>query len=163
MLANYAVVLRRSAVVTAPAALAMIAVSAVIGGAKGLLGAVLGVALVAAFFGISALIVTRVGRTRPQAAMGAAVASYIVKVLLVLFFVARFSGTTAFNGKLFGLTAIACILVWSAAQAVISMRLKVLYVEPEASKLPGAGPEADAGPGAAGDGLTVRGVPPGER
>ncbi len=153
MLASYAVVLRRSAVVTAPAALVMIVLSAIIGGASGLLGAVLGAALVAAFFGISALVVSGVGRRRPNAAMGAAVVAYIVKVVVLLFFVARFSGTTAFNGKLFGLTAIACIIVWSGAQAVISMRLKVLYVEPEAPKLPSAGPDADT--------RAVRGVPPG--
>jgi hypothetical protein len=53
---------------------------------------------------------------------------------LLLFIVARFSGTTAFSGRLFGLTAIACILVWTGAQAVTSMRLKVPYVEPDGKR-----------------------------
>src|SRR6266700_854537 len=139
MLASYAVVLRRSAVVTAPAAAAMIVVAAILAGAKGLLGAVLGAALVAAFYGISALVVTWVGRTRPNAAMPAAFATYIVKILVLLILVARYGGTTAFNGKAFGLTAIGCILVWSGAQAVISMRLKIPYVEPN-GKIPYAEP-----------------------
>jgi ATP synthase protein I len=134
MLASYAVVLRRSAVITAPAAALMIVLSAVLGGSKGLVGALLGVGLVAAFFGASALVVSVIGKRRPGAATGAAVATYIVKVLLLLLFVAKFSNTTLFNGKIFGLAAIGCVLVWSAAQAVISSRLKVAYVEPEGPK-----------------------------
>jgi ATP synthase protein I len=133
MLASYAVILRRSVVVTVPAALVMVVLSAVLGGVKGLVGAVLGAAFVAAFFGVSALVITWVGRRRPNAAMGVAVAAYIIKILLLLFFVARFSTTTAFNGKLFALTAIACVLVWTGSQAVTSMRLKMLYVEPAPS------------------------------
>jgi ATP synthase protein I len=134
MLASYAVVLRRSAVVTAPAALVMIVVSAILAGGKGLLGALLGAGLVAAFYGISALVVSWVGRTRPNAVMAAAFAAYVVKIVVLLVLVAQYSGTTAFNGKAFGLTAIGCILVWSGAQAVISMRLKIPYVEPDGKR-----------------------------
>jgi ATP synthase protein I len=143
MLASYAVVLRRSAVITTPAALVMIVLGAIFGGGKGLAGALLGAALVAVFFGISALVVSWVGKRRPKAVTAAAVAAYIVKVLAMLVIVARFSGTTAFNGKIFGLTAVGCILVWTGAQAVTTLRLKVLYVEPNVAK------EAD--------GTTVRG------
>ena len=42
-----------------------------------------------------------------------------------------FQNSTAFNGKFFGLTVIVCVLVYSAAQMVSSMRLKMLYVEPD--------------------------------
>jgi ATP synthase protein I len=134
MLASYAVVLRRSAVVTAPAAVVMIVLSAILAGGKGLLGGVLGAGLVAAFFGISALVVSWVGARRPNAMMAAALGTYVAKILVLLFLVARFGGTTAFNGRAFGLTAIGCILVWSGAQAVISMRLKVPYVEPDGKR-----------------------------
>lgn len=134
MLASYAVVLRRSAVVTAPAALVMIMISAILAGGKGLLGGVLGAGVVAAFYGISALVVIYVGRIRPNAAMAAAFATYIIKIVVLLILVAQYSGTTAFNGKAFGLTAIGCILIWSGAQAVISMRLKVPYVEPDGKR-----------------------------
>ena len=50
MLASYGPIARRSAAITAGAALIMIVLSTVLGGAKGLLGSVLGTALVAAFF-----------------------------------------------------------------------------------------------------------------
>jgi ATP synthase protein I len=56
--------------------------------------------------------------------------TYIVKILVLLVFVAAFGSTTVFNGRLFGLTALACVLTWCLAQVVWSMRLKFLYVEP---------------------------------
>lgn len=130
MLANYAQIARRSAVTTAGAAVIMAVISVAIGGSKGLLGAVLGVALVAVFFAISVFAVGRAARKSPQAMMITAMSTYIVKVLLLLFFVVRFAGTTAFNSRLFGVTALVCILVWSASQVFWSMRLKAPYVEP---------------------------------
>jgi hypothetical protein len=39
--------------------------------------------------------------------------------------------STAFNGRMLGFTALTCILAWSAAQIVTSMRLNFLYVEPD--------------------------------
>jgi ATP synthase protein I len=134
MLASYAVVLRRSAVITAPAAIAMIALSAVLGGSKGLIGALLGVGLVAAFFGISTFAVSRAARRSPRAMMITAITTYLVKILALLFVVARYSGTTAFNGKLFGLTAIVCVLAWTTTQVMVSARLKVPYVEPDGKR-----------------------------
>jgi ATP synthase protein I len=129
MLSSYGLIMRRAAVVTAAAAAIMVAVSAAVGGVKGLLGSAVGVAIVAAFFGISVLAVGWASRKSQQAAMFTAIVVYLIKIVVLLFFVAAFSGTTAFNGKLFGLTAIVCILVWTGAQAVVSMRLKVPYVE----------------------------------
>ena len=131
MLATYAVIIRRSALVTAPVALLMIVLGALLGGAKGLLGAVLGVALVIAFFGISVLVVGRFARVSPQAMMMAAIATYLMKILVLLFLVGRFQDSTAFNPRIFGLTAIVCVLTYSAAQMIWSMRLKMLYVEPD--------------------------------
>ena len=130
MLANYAQIVRRSVLTTAAVGVILIILSAVLSGIKGLLGAVLGVALVAVFFGISVLAVGRAARRGPQAMMITALTTYVVKILLLLFFVVRFAGTTAFSSRLFGLTALACILAWSASQVVWSIRLKQPYVEP---------------------------------
>jgi ATP synthase protein I len=130
MPATYARIARRSVVVTAVAAALMVALSAGIGGAKGILGALLGTALVAVFFAISVIAVGRAARISPQAMMLTAVGTYIVKIVLLLFFVAVFGSTTVFNARLFGLTALACILAWCFAQVFWSLRLKFLYVEP---------------------------------
>jgi ATP synthase protein I len=131
MLASYGPIARRSAAITAGAAVIMVALSSGLGGTKGLLGSVLGVLLVAVFFAISITAVSRAGRISPQAMMVTALTTYLVKILVLLIVVSQFASTTAFNGRLFGLTAIVCILVWSGAQVLWSMRLKVLYVEPD--------------------------------
>jgi ATP synthase protein I len=131
MSAYYAVILRRSALLTVPVALIMIVLAAILGGTKGLLGAAIGVALVIAFFGISVLVVGRAAKVSPQAMMAAAVGTYLVKILVLIILVGAFQNSTAFNGKWFGLTVIVCVIAYSAAQVVSSMRLKMLYVEPD--------------------------------
>ncbi len=134
MLANYARILRRSAAMTAAVAAVMVALSTAIGGGKGALGALLGTAIVAAFFAISVFAVGRAAKVSPQAMMITAMATYIAKILALLLFVARFSNSTAFNPRLFGLTAIVCILAWSASQVTWSLRLKIPYVEPDGER-----------------------------
>jgi len=131
MSAYYAVILRRSAMLTAPVALLMIVLGAVLGGTKGLLGAALGVALVIVFFGVSVLVVGWAAKISPQAMMAAAVGTFLVKILVLIILLSIFQDSTAFNGKIFGLTVIVCVIAYSAAQMVSSMRLKVPYVEPD--------------------------------
>jgi len=131
MSAYYAVILRRSALLTAPVALLMIVLGAILGGTKGLLGAVIGVGLVIVFFGISVLVVGRASRVSPQAMMAAAVGTFLVKILVLIILLSFFQNSTAFNGRWFGLTVIVCVIAYSAAQMVSAMRLKMLYVEPD--------------------------------
>jgi ATP synthase protein I len=130
-MANYARIVRRSAAVGAVAAAIMAVLAAVLGGSKGLIGALLAVVVVALFFGISVVVVSRAARISPQAMMGAAIATYIIKIVLLLIFVGQFQDTTAFNPKAFGLTALGCILAYTGAQVIWSMKLKMLYVEPD--------------------------------
>ena len=131
MSAYYAVILRRSALLTAPVALLMIVLGAILGGTKGLLGAVIGVGLVIVFFGISVLVVGRASKVSPQAMMAAAVGTFLVKILVLIILLGTFQNSTAFNSKWFGLTVIVCVVAYSAAQMVSAMRLKMLYVEPD--------------------------------
>jgi ATP synthase protein I len=134
MLASYGPIARRSAVVAAGAAVIMIVLSGLLGGTKGLIGSVLGAALVLVFFAISIAAVSRAEKVSPRAMMITALTTYLVKILVLVVLVAKFSTTTAFNGRLFGLTAIVCVLVWTGAQVFWSMRLKVLYVEPDGER-----------------------------
>lgn len=134
MLASYGVILKRSAMITALAALVAVLASSLAAGTKGLTGSSLGVALVAVFFGVSALVMIWVNRRKPQVVMAAAMAVYLIKIVVLLVLVAKFSTTTAFNGKAFGLTVVACTVVWVSAQALTSARLKVPYVEPDGER-----------------------------
>jgi ATP synthase protein I len=133
-MASYAVILRRSAMVTAIAALIMVVLSAALGGVKGLVGALLGVGLVIVFFGISAAAMTWASRKSPQVMMVTAVSAYLIKILALFYLVIRYSGTTAFNGKAFGFTVVVCVVVYTSAQALVSARLKVPYVEPDGKR-----------------------------
>ncbi len=128
-MASYAVILRRSALVTAIPALVMIVLGGALGGGKGLVGALLGVGLVIVFFGISAAAMSWASRKSPQVTMVTAASTYLIKILVLFFFVIRYSGTTTFNGKIFGVTVVVCVVVWTSAQALVSARLKVPYVE----------------------------------
>jgi ATP synthase protein I len=134
MLANYAGIVRRSVITTAAVGAVMAVISVAVGGGKGLLGSVLGIALVAVFFAISVVAVARAAKVSPQAMMITAMTTYIVKILVLLFFVVRFASSTAFNTKLFGLTALVCILAWTASQVTWSLRLKIPYVEPDGER-----------------------------
>jgi ATP synthase protein I len=132
MLAKYAMVVRRAAALTAAAAAIMVALSAALVGVKGLIGALIGVAIVTVFFGISVLAVGRAAKHSPQAMMVTALATYLVKIVALAVIVSSLAGATAFSNRTTGVVAIACILVWSAAQVTTTMKLKMLYVEPDA-------------------------------
>ena len=134
MLANIAPMARRSAAVTAIAAIVMVVLSAVLGGHKGLIGAAIAVGVVAAFFGLSVLALSRTARISPQAMMLAGLGTYVVKILVLLFLVGRFQNSSAFSPWLFGLTAIVLVLVYDAALAITFSRTKMLYVEPDGER-----------------------------
>jgi len=131
MLAKYAIIVRRAGALTAAAAAVMVAVSAALVGVKGLYGALIGVAIVTVFFGLSVLVVGRAARVSPQAMMVAALVTYLVKIVGLAVVVSALHGMKAFSDRSLGLTAIVCILVWCAAQAVTAIRIKMLYVEPD--------------------------------
>jgi ATP synthase protein I len=133
MLAKYATIVRRAGALTAVAAAIMVALSAALVGVKGLIGALIGVAIVTVFFGISVLVVGRAARVSPQAMMVAALVTYLVKIVLLAVVVSSLNGTTAFSTRTLGFVAIGCILVWSAAQVITAIKVKMLYVEPEQS------------------------------
>lgn len=131
---SYVRTLRWSVLLTAPLAAVMVAICAGVGGMKGLIGALLGVALVIVFFGISILAVGRAARISQQAMMITALGTFLVKILLLAFLVDRLAGTTVFNPKLFGFTAIVCIIAWSMSQAITGAKIKMLYVEPDGKR-----------------------------
>lgn len=128
---QYSRVVRWSIAFTSVVAAVAVVLCAVLGGAKGTYGSLIGVAVVAVFFGISILVVGRAAKVSPMAMMAAALGSYIVKVIAFMIVFAALRNSTAFNGRMLGLTALACILTWCSAQVVTMIRTKALYVTPE--------------------------------
>jgi len=133
MMATYSRVVRRSAALTAVVAAVCVAVCAVLGGAKGFYGALIGVGIVTAFFGISVLVVGRAARISPHVMMAAAMISYVVKIIGFAIVVIALGKSTAFDGRMLGFTALICILAWTAAEVITAMKLKLPYVEPDGS------------------------------
>ena len=133
MMATYSRVVRRSAALTGVVAVVCVAVCAALGGAKGLYGALIGVAIVTAFFGISVLVVGRAARISPQVMMATAMVTYVVKIIGFMIVVILLGKSTAFSGRALGFTAIVCILAWCASQVVTTIRLRLPYVDPDGS------------------------------
>jgi ATP synthase protein I len=131
MMALYGQIVRRSAALTSVVAVVAVVLCAGLVGAKGLYGALIGVAVVTAFFTISILVVGRAAKISPQVMMVTALITYVVKFIAFLIVLIAIGNSTAFSGKSLGFTAIACILAWMVAQVVAAMRLRALYVEPD--------------------------------
>ncbi|GAA0367581.1 hypothetical protein GCM10009530_16880 [Microbispora corallina] len=138
MQANDVRVLKGAAVPTLVVGLVAVIVAAVLSGAGGALGAGIGVVLVAAFFTVSLVVVSWAGRISPMAMMTAAVVGYIVKVLAIMAALNAFDGTTVFDSRVFALATILCTLTWTVGEMRGFMKLKLLYVEPDA-EVPGRG------------------------
>jgi ATP synthase protein I len=130
MLASYATVARRAAALTAIAAAIMVGVGAALVGVKGLIGGLIGVAIVVVFFGMSMVIVGRAAKIGPPAMMVAALATFLVKIVALMFVVSALDGSTSFSTKTLGFVAIGCILTWSITQVIVATKVKMLYVEP---------------------------------
>ena len=128
---QYARVVRWSIALTSVVAAVAVVLCAVLGGVKGTYGSLIGVGVVAVFFGISIVVVSRAAKISPSVMMTAAMASYILKVIAFVIVLAVLKHSTAFNGRMLGFTAIACIITWCATQVVTMMRTKALYVTPE--------------------------------
>ena len=131
MSTQYARVVRWSMALTSVVAAVAVVLCAAFGGSKGAYGALIGVGVVTAFFAISIIVVGRAAKVNPMAMMVAALGTFLGKIIAFMIVLAVLRHSTAFNGKMLGFTALACILAWSASQVITSMKLNMLYVEPD--------------------------------
>ncbi|MQY06834.1 hypothetical protein [Actinomadura macrotermitis] len=135
-------ILRGAAIPSGLAGIAAVLAGLLLGGAKGALGAAIGVIVVLAFFSISVVAVSYASKISPQMMFAAAVFSYITKLLVMLVLVAVFQDATAWNPAAFAYTVIALTLVWIGAEIRTTLKTKTLYVDPAPS--PGAEPATKA-------------------
>jgi ATP synthase protein I len=144
MLSNDARILRGSAVVAVPVWVVAAVLSTVLAGPKGLIGALVALAVVAAFFGLGFWGLMRLTQNRPQLVMMAGMLVYAVQVLLIGVFIIVFGHTTAFSGKAFALTLLVTALAWVGGQIRFTLKSKTLYVDPEPSVPPKTEPRDGA-------------------
>ena len=130
MMTYYGRVVRWSVALTSVVAAVAVVICALLGGAKGAYGALIGIGVVAVFFGISILVVGRAAKISPMAMMVAALGSFIVKIVAFMIVLVAIGHSTAFDGRMLGFTALACILAWSFSQVGTAIKLQFPYVEP---------------------------------
>jgi ATP synthase protein I len=142
-------ILRGAAIIAAPLGIAATVVSALVAGEKGLLGALVALAVVAVFFGLATAALMRITENMPQVAMTAGLLVYFVQILLIGVFIVVFQGTTLFNSRAFAIALLVTALGWVGGQVRQSLTSRMLYVHPEPSVPAGEAAEA-AGPVSAG-------------
>lgn len=130
MQSNDARILRGAALVAAPVGVVATVASAMLAGGKGLIGALVALAVVAVFFGLGFAALMRITQDKPQVTMMAGMLVYTVQMLLIGVFIIVFSGTTLFNGRAFALTLLVTALSWVGGQVKQSLTGKMLYVDP---------------------------------
>lgn len=133
MQVNDARILRGAAIPAAPLGVVATVVSVLVAGEKGLIGALVALAVVAVFFGLGFAALMRLTQDKPQVVMTAGMLVYAVQILLIGVFIIVFSGTTLFNSRAFALTLLVTALAWVGGQVRYTLTAKLLYVDPDSS------------------------------
>ena len=126
--------LLQTAVPTAAVGVIAVAVSGVVAGGNGVLGAAVGVVLAILFMGIGLYVLQWTAKTLPQLFQAMGLMLYVAQLLLLLMFVALFKGTSLFNPKTFAVALVVATVVWMAAQARAHMKAKIFYIDPDSPK-----------------------------
>ncbi|MGW1542308.1 hypothetical protein ACWCPM_19090 [Streptomyces sp. NPDC002309] len=126
--------LLQTAVPTAAVGVVTVAVSGVVAGGKGALGAGVGTLLAILFMGIGLYVLQWTAKSLPQLFQAMGMMLYVAQLLLLLIFVALFKDTSLFNPKTFAIGLVIATVVWMAAQARAHMKAKIFYVDPDAEK-----------------------------
>ncbi|MEV7996012.1 hypothetical protein AB0O67_30195 [Streptomyces sp. NPDC086077] len=126
--------LLQTAAPTAAVGVVTVAVSGVVAGGKGALGAGIGTLLAILFMGIGLFVLQWTAKTLPQLFQAMGMMLYVAQLLLLLIFVALFKDTSLFHPKTFAIGLVVATVVWMAAQARAHMKAKIFYVDPDAAK-----------------------------
>ncbi|MEU0168389.1 MULTISPECIES: hypothetical protein [Streptomyces] len=126
--------LLQCAVPTAAAGVVVVAVSGVVAGGKGAIGAAVGTVLAILFMGVGLYVLQWTAKTLPQLFQAMGLMLYVAQLLLLLIFVALFKDTSLFNAKTFALGLVIATVVWMAAQARAHMKAKIFYIDPDSEK-----------------------------
>ncbi|MEU8987075.1 hypothetical protein ACQF36_06410 [Streptomyces sp. Marseille-Q5077] len=122
------------AVPSAAVGAVVVAVSGVVAGGKGAIGAAVGAALAILFMGIGLYVLQWTAKTLPQLFQAMGLMLYVAQLLLLLIFVSVFQDTSLFNAKAFAASLVVTTVVWMAAQARAHMKAKIFYIDPDHAK-----------------------------
>jgi ATP synthase protein I len=97
-------------------------------GVKGAVGAALGMALAAAFFSVTVVVVAAAARISDSLILPAALGTYLLKLILLMLGLLLLDGTTAFNRTAFGLSVVAGTCVYLVAELRMATRARIPLV-----------------------------------
>ncbi|MGW0336530.1 hypothetical protein ACWD0J_32580 [Streptomyces sp. NPDC003011] len=126
--------LLQTAVPTAAVGVVTVAVSGVVAGGEGAIGAAVGTLLAVLFMGIGLYVLQWTAKTLPQLFQAMGLMLYVAQLLLLMIFVALFKDTSLFSPKAFAISLVVATVVWMAAQARAHMKVKIFYIDPEPEK-----------------------------
>ena len=127
-------------IATTAVSVIFVALGALLHGSAGFLGGLLGGLVVVGFFGIGQFIVERVLERNPQIAMMTALLTFVVQILVLLMLLVLLRDASWLDGRWFGYTVFAGILVWTITSVIDYSRNRRLTV------VPGSGPGHPNGP-----------------
>ena len=127
-------------IATAAAGVIFTILGALLNGSKGFVAGLLGAIVVVAFFGIGQYVVERVLDRNPQVAMMAALLTFVVQILILFVLLVLLRDVSWLDGRWFGYTVFAGIIVWTVTSMVDYSRNRRLTV------IPGSGPGHPDGP-----------------
>jgi ATP synthase protein I len=94
-------------------------------GTKGAIGAGLGMALAAAFFSVTVVVVDAAARVSNSLILPAALGTYLLKLILLMVGLFLLADTTAFNRTAFGLAVVAGTCVYLIAELRMASRARI--------------------------------------
>lgn len=92
-------------------------------------GVVVATVLVGLFFGSGFVIEKRVRELHPMAVMGAAMAGFAIKFMLLGTLLLVFRNTSLFDTNAFGITAIALSIGWLGGEVIAFTKARFLYTD----------------------------------
>jgi ATP synthase protein I len=134
---TFRVLFRGAAIPTAVVGGVAMAAALLLGrGAGGAAAAALGCLVVIGFFGMSLLVMRWTADSHPVNALGAAMVSYTIKIVALGLVFVLLRQVESFDQQAFGLTVLACALVWLGFEVRAFTRAQLPTVAPQ-PPLPG--------------------------
>jgi ATP synthase protein I len=121
-------IVRGAIAATALAAPLAIGIAWLVAGPDAALGAGIGMALAAAFFSITVVVVAWAGRVSPDLMLPSALATYTVKLVALGIGLWALRDTTAFDRSAFALAVVGGTIVYLGAELRIAARTRIPYI-----------------------------------
>ena len=132
-------IVRGAVLATAAVGAIVVVVAALVAGASGVWGALLGTGLAIAFFAITIVAVSAAARVANELMLPVALGTYLVKIVGIALALFLLRDTTAFDRPTFAIATVVGAVVFMTAEMRIAVRSRTPYVTtPNGERTPGS-------------------------